>query len=182
MDTANIQPQLSLMKDASKKIPWTEKAESSTKAVKSIKETSSTVKNTAMGPTDGPTIPNFRVFTKMTPSTASENIQIRMERSLKVDGSMEKDKAKAQSLTKTKNTTMTGKMARHHRKKRKWPHDFIGFSFIYIKNRKLQDNILNSMCFDQKALFANINAQTAFVRYLISDLKDDLCSIQVPLS
>ncbi len=50
-----------------------------------------------------------------------------------------------------------------------------------MKNRKLQDNILNSMCFDQKALFANINAQIAFVRYLISDLKEDLCSIQVLL-
>ena len=60
-------------------------------------------------------------------------------------------------------------------------YDFIGFGFIYMKNRKLQDNILNSMCFDQKALFANINAQTAFVRYLISDLKEDLCSIQVHL-
>jgi hypothetical protein len=146
-----------------------------------MKETFSMVKNTATGPIDGPIIPNFKAFTKMTLSTASENIQIRTEKSSKADGFTEKDKAKAQSLTKTKNITMTGKMAKHQRKNRKWLHDFIGFSYIYIKNRKLQDNILNSMCFDQKALFASINAQTAFVRYLISDLKEDLCSIQVPL-
>jgi hypothetical protein len=88
-----------------------------------MKETSSMVKNTAMGPIDGPITPNFKAFTKMISSTASENIQIRTEKSSKVDGFTEKDKAKAQSLTKTKNITMTGKMAKHHRKKRKWPHD-----------------------------------------------------------
>lgn len=68
--------------------------------------------------TDGLTVHNFKVSTKMISSTALGSLQPQMEKYFKANGCTVRDKVKALLLTRTNSIYMSGKIIKPHHKRK----------------------------------------------------------------
>lgn len=94
MVSANIQPQISIMKVDLKIIKSTEEEKSFIKMVKCSKAILWTVRSMVMEFTDGQITLNLKASTKMISSMVSENSPIQVEKFFRVNGFMVSDKAR----------------------------------------------------------------------------------------